>query len=211
MVTRPGLFGNPFTDHGAEKNVMLFREWLLGQSMHGLLTARRKEILRQLPDLRGKQLACFCTVNDPCHGDVLCELANRPRGVIQTTPTNCFRACVATVLNVPIEIVPEQCDGSQWDFDVFQRWLLDEYRMQAVEITLNLSAVVSPVDVPVLCILTLESTEETTGKHCVVAYTDGQEGYRIIHDPSRKRGLLGELLSVMFFLTVPEPNVLSEF
>jgi hypothetical protein len=130
---------------------------------------------------------------------------------MQTTPTNCFRACVATLLNIPIEIAPEECDGSKWDFDVFQRWLLHDHRQQAVEITLNLSAVVSPVDVPVLCILTLESSEETTGKHCVVAYTDGEAGFRIIHDPSRKPGVLGQLLSVMFFLPVPDAKILDEF
>jgi len=211
MVTRPGLLGNPFSEHGAEKNVELFRGWLLGESMHGMLPDRRKAILAKLPELNGKQLACFCDIDSPCHGDVLCELANRPRAVVQTTKTNCFRACVATVLNVPIEIVPEECDGAKWDFDVFQRWLLDEYRLQAVEITLNLSAAVSPVSVPVLCILTMESSEETTGKHCLVAYTDGEEGYRVLHDPLPKPGVLGQLLSVMFFLAVPDRSILFEF
>ena len=29
-------------------------------------------------DLRGKNLACFCGIGDPCHGDVLLEIANAP-------------------------------------------------------------------------------------------------------------------------------------
>lgn len=28
--------------------------------------------------LRGKNLACWCGIGDPCHADVLLELANRP-------------------------------------------------------------------------------------------------------------------------------------
>ena len=77
MVTRPGPRGNPFTEHSAEKNVELFRQWLTGESMHGMLPQKREEILRQLPELRGKKLACFCSLDSPCHGDILCEMANR--------------------------------------------------------------------------------------------------------------------------------------
>jgi len=29
--------------------------------------------------LRGKNLACWCPLDHPCHADVLLELANRPR------------------------------------------------------------------------------------------------------------------------------------
>lgn len=31
-----------------------------------------------LPELRGKNLACWCRSGEPCHADVLLELANRP-------------------------------------------------------------------------------------------------------------------------------------
>ena len=77
MVTRPGLRGNPFTEHTAEKNVELFRLWITGEGMHGVLPQKREAILQQLPELRGKKLACFCSLECPCHGDILCELANR--------------------------------------------------------------------------------------------------------------------------------------
>jgi hypothetical protein len=33
---------------------------------------------RRMAELRGKNLACFCPLGSPCHGDVLLELANRP-------------------------------------------------------------------------------------------------------------------------------------
>ena len=38
-------------------------------------TARRA-ILVSLPSLRGKDLACWCALDQPCHADVLLRLAN---------------------------------------------------------------------------------------------------------------------------------------
>ncbi len=34
---------------------------------------------RRLPELRGKNLACWCGLDQPCHADVLLELANDQR------------------------------------------------------------------------------------------------------------------------------------
>lgn len=34
-------------------------------------------ILRDLDQLRGRDLACWCALDEPCHADVLLELANR--------------------------------------------------------------------------------------------------------------------------------------
>jgi hypothetical protein len=31
-----------------------------------------------ISELRGKDLACFCKIGDPCHADVLLEIANAP-------------------------------------------------------------------------------------------------------------------------------------
>ena len=31
---------------------------------------------KRLPELRGKNLACWCPLDQPCHADVLLELAN---------------------------------------------------------------------------------------------------------------------------------------
>jgi len=36
----------------------------------------RPELVAQLPDLRGRQLACYSDLDQPCHADVLCRLAN---------------------------------------------------------------------------------------------------------------------------------------
>ena len=36
------------------------------------------DLMAALPELRGKNLACFCAIDQPCHADVLLELANKP-------------------------------------------------------------------------------------------------------------------------------------
>jgi hypothetical protein len=38
---------------------------------------RRARLVEGLPSLRGKNLACWCKLDAPCHADVLLELANR--------------------------------------------------------------------------------------------------------------------------------------
>lgn len=37
----------------------------------------RTRLIKRLPELRGKNLACWCPLDQPCHADVLLELANR--------------------------------------------------------------------------------------------------------------------------------------
>ncbi|ETX26587.1 DUF4326 domain-containing protein [Roseivivax isoporae] len=39
------------------------------------------EIIREL---RGKDLACWCPLDQPCHADVLLEIANRPLRSVET-------------------------------------------------------------------------------------------------------------------------------
>lgn len=72
-VARPHRHGNPFVvtaTQSAAQAVARFR-------------ARAEDRLRQDPgmidDLIGKNLACWCKPGDPCHADVLLELANRER------------------------------------------------------------------------------------------------------------------------------------
>lgn len=49
----------------AQTAVAMFRKWLS-------YSAYAKDI----DELRGKDLACFCPLDQPCHADVLLELAN---------------------------------------------------------------------------------------------------------------------------------------
>lgn len=92
-VGRPTIWGNPFrvdqcreagfrgsdADLGA-RCVGAFKAWLGphwranwdGEESE----AARARILDGLPSLRGKDLACFCPLDQPCHADVLLRLAN---------------------------------------------------------------------------------------------------------------------------------------
>lgn len=67
-VCRPSIWGNPFTI--ADCREAGFR------GTDAELAAARKRILDNLPSLRGKDLACWCAPDQPCHADVLLRLAN---------------------------------------------------------------------------------------------------------------------------------------
>jgi hypothetical protein len=69
-VARPGRWGNPFKigpDGDAAEVVRRFE-------------CEMPEFTREAArlELRGKNLACFCNLGDPCHADVLLKLANSP-------------------------------------------------------------------------------------------------------------------------------------
>lgn len=87
VVARPGVFGNPFTfkaandaGHTREGAVFAFEDWLTGNPWAcpagDAYDARRQRLLYALPTLRGKDLACWCPLDKPCHADVLIRLAN---------------------------------------------------------------------------------------------------------------------------------------
>jgi hypothetical protein len=87
-VTRPGPFGNPFRTEsaleagyldGAKMATWAYREWLRGAvDFADQYPQLRATVLDMLPNLRGKNLACFCALDKPCHADVLLEIANAP-------------------------------------------------------------------------------------------------------------------------------------
>jgi hypothetical protein len=78
-VDRTTRYGNPFkvTEDRTEADVaMAFHTWLTVDSCHAGIPERRAALLAALPQLRGKNLACWCKLGEPCHADVLLELAN---------------------------------------------------------------------------------------------------------------------------------------
>ena len=36
-----------------------------------------KDVMDRMDELRGKNLACWCPLDQPCHADVLLEIANK--------------------------------------------------------------------------------------------------------------------------------------
>lgn len=107
VVARPSRWGNPFTvgsgivswegetngdpgEYGertcqgaldlgrgctAAEAVHLYRESLIGSLNDG--DPYYDDLRSALSELRGHDLACWCALSDPCHADVLLELANR--------------------------------------------------------------------------------------------------------------------------------------
>jgi Domain of unknown function (DUF4326) len=91
-VDRSTVFGNPFVSvkYGVEDAVHMHRVWLTGTitdeqiearypslvAKH--LIARRRRVLTSLHELRGMNLACWCSPSQACHADLLLELVNRP-------------------------------------------------------------------------------------------------------------------------------------
>ena len=102
-VGRPGKWGNPFKDgvdwvyiHAGHKrkildpwvvysdypfvsSVSLFRDLMMNLHSHDVeepIRAKFQLMRDTIFDLRGKDLACWCPLDQPCHADVLLELAN---------------------------------------------------------------------------------------------------------------------------------------
>lgn len=73
-VGRPTKWGNPFVvgnGYGAAAIVALYHAWMLG-----VYDSTALPNPPSLGELRGKDLACWCPLDQPCHADVLLELAN---------------------------------------------------------------------------------------------------------------------------------------
>lgn len=79
-VTRPGPYGNPYRvgpDGNAKQCVAKFSaDW-----RHAIMCAKRDRTPYMpfgkpiyLGPLIGKNLACFCPLDQPCHADVLLEI-----------------------------------------------------------------------------------------------------------------------------------------
>ena len=99
-VGRPTVWGNPFwniaLDISEELSIALFRELAHGfwnpslvskledWRVHDISQAHQRWLMKlgghplelARTELRGKDLACWCPLDKPCHADVLLELAN---------------------------------------------------------------------------------------------------------------------------------------
>lgn len=82
-VSRPSAWGNTFkvgVDGDAAECVRKFYKAMVPYDHHGrtladyLLSVANIQAIQH--DLRGKHLACWCPIGQPCHADVLLEIAN---------------------------------------------------------------------------------------------------------------------------------------
>lgn len=90
-VTRPTQWGNPFREGPTltkEEAVEAYRALILRDyktlrflwpwtAVAWISVREGKDLNEWVRQLRGKDLACFCPLDKPCHADVLLELANR--------------------------------------------------------------------------------------------------------------------------------------
>jgi len=98
VVGRPSKWGNPFTikEHGLNLSISLYRNLIRGVWNPALLRHLSDQRLAQIYEdhwewkrridghplevarfeLVGRDLACWCPLSEPCHADVLLELAN---------------------------------------------------------------------------------------------------------------------------------------
>lgn len=93
IVSRPSKWGNPFTvagaveagfaDNTADGRAVAagaFRDWLHGDDWAAgsgpEWEIHRFALLGTLRELAGRDLACWCPLDQPCHADALLELAN---------------------------------------------------------------------------------------------------------------------------------------
>lgn len=91
-VTRPGSWGNPFVvRQKPDKRMLRLWGWKLKPGHWDGICPTAEEAVRRFriciafdgasyyaakKELRGKNLACFCKIDAPCHADVLLEIAN---------------------------------------------------------------------------------------------------------------------------------------
>lgn len=84
-VGRPTRWGNPFrvgtpdaddcmTCGDRAEAVAKYRSELMTWGGNGSFIACTVEMIRA--QLRGKNLACFCPLDQPCHADILLEISN---------------------------------------------------------------------------------------------------------------------------------------
>lgn len=96
-VTRPGTWGNPFRVGGWFKigdgrsgfiwlqaadlyaDATFTRITTPDQAVEFYRTFLARYPRRDIHQLRGKNLACFCPLDQPCHADVLLVIANAPQ------------------------------------------------------------------------------------------------------------------------------------
>lgn len=73
-IGRPSGFGNPFIvgrDGTRDEVIAKHREYMYNNP----------ELMETARALKGKVLGCYCWSDQPCHGDVLIEIADRKDNV----------------------------------------------------------------------------------------------------------------------------------
>ena len=78
VVSRPSKWGNPISIGDVINGKFVDRKGAVEAYRMHLWTFHGEKLRESLDkELRGKDLACWCKPGEPCHADVLLEVANR--------------------------------------------------------------------------------------------------------------------------------------
>lgn len=116
--------------------------------------------------------------------------------VEQTTPRNCGQACLAMVLDVPIDDVPKEASAEFWDANAVQEWL-SGFGLQEIRVRCFDQSIWPANDVR--CIVDGPSPRGEK-MHAVVCTMQGPQGWVLDADPHPDNtGLADEPYSATFF------------
>lgn len=124
----------------------------------------------------------------------------RPLRQTDTTPTagDCFKTCVAMVLDQPPERMPNFCHTDDW-WAKFQQWLGDNHGMFAVEVKLKDKGPVLMSMPPGVPVILTGPSPSGDWLHAVVGFTH-EDGFEYLYDPNPVDKFLVEVTDVLFFV-----------
>lgn len=115
---------------------------------------------------------------------------------------DCFRACIATIFELPIEQVPHFCEHENW-YEHLDEWLYNK-GLSHVLIRLDVEAsegYIGSVDRGIWCIVSGTTTRHPTRLHAVVARTiGGGVRWEYKHDPHPDGSFLEVAKDILFFV-----------
>ena len=82
VVSRPSRWGNPYpigaTVEAPDGSTVTVRDRAHSVALFRATPRSPQDIEQLREELGGRDLACWCPLDEPCHADVLLELANGP-------------------------------------------------------------------------------------------------------------------------------------
>jgi hypothetical protein len=160
---------------------------------------REAYLLDQIVNLQSA-LAAATEERERLSGELALERVSNVRMPIkrveQTTPRNCGQACLAMVLEVPIDEVPKEASAEFWDANAVQEWLSD-WGLQEIRVRCLDQSIWPASDVR--CIVDGPSPRGEK-LHAVVCTMQGPQGWVLDADPHPdNNGLADEPYSATFF------------
>lgn len=76
VVSRPSLWGNPYAVGKEIDGILTMSNEHAVQRFREEAESNLMFLIKVRSELRGKNLACWCKLDDVCHADVLLEIAN---------------------------------------------------------------------------------------------------------------------------------------